>query len=358
MRNASRKYHLACILAIALASLWILNLPANRDGDEVFELLEVFPLGDGPFDSGDEYESKLQQPITAPKLPELQSDRDARTPVTSRQSVNDDLNLPDKVAVWGTIQTEYGETTSFDLIVLYSRSQGKIYSATSNLHGYYYIDGVQPALDYKVRVNPSGMFQQYVRRNVDLSSDQTALSVVLRALPLDVLRGRVVNSEGMAVAGMGLRVKSSQKGNWSSSFVTDDWGGFRIENVPLGGLEFLSTFGPDVLIYGHVFKGDSASPISLLVDQGSHQLNGQVRKGLDKPLAGANVTLSWTHTEDGNRSVVKRHTRTDAAGHFSIEGIGPGPHELQLSTQDGVSIRQAVEVDYPASTITFNLTAG
>jgi hypothetical protein len=199
------------------------------------------------------------------------------------------------------------------------------------------------------------MFQQYVRRNVDLSSDETALSVVLRALPLDVLRGRVVNSEGMAVVGMGLKVKSSQKSNWSSSFVTDDWGGFRVENVPLGELEFLSTFGPDVLINGHVFKGDSGSPISLFVDQGSHQLNGQVRKDPDTPLAGANVTLSWTHTEDGKRSVVKRHVRTDTSGHFSMQGLGSGEHELLLVTAGEVGYQQVIDVGYAAQDIIINL---
>jgi hypothetical protein len=159
----------------------------------------------------------------------------------------------------------------------------------------------------------------------------------------------------MAVAGIGLKVKSSQKSNWSSSFVTDDWGEFRVENVPLGGLEFLSTFGPDVLINGHVFKGDSGAPIILLVDQGSHQLNGQVRKDFDMPLSGANVTLSWTHIADGKRSVVKRHARTDTSGDFSMQGLGSGEHELLLVTAAEAGYQQVVDVGYAAQHITINL---
>jgi hypothetical protein len=348
--NTSRNYHLVIVLTIALTSLWILNLSDNSESNNVSVLLEQSLPG-----SAMEYEAILQQQTTAPKLPEFQSDWDGGTLDTNGQSVSVELNLPDKVTVWGTIQTEYGEITSFDQIVLYSKSLGKIYTTISNLHGYYYIDGIKPALDYRVRVNPAGMYQRYVRRNVELSSAQTALSVVLQALALDVLRGRVINIEGMPVAGIGLRVKSELKDIWSSSFITDSSGRFQVENVPLGGLEFLSTFGPDVLINGLVFEGDTGSPVSLIVDQGSHRLNGQVRKDFDMPLADANVTLSWTQTGDGKHSVVKRHTRTDSSGHFAIQGLGSGEHELLLVTPAGVSYQKVIDVGHAAQDITINL---
>ena len=99
LRNASRKYHLAYILAIALASLWILNPAGNLESDKVSELLEKFPLDLGPLDSGVESESNLQQLATAPKLSELHFDRDAQAPAGGQSDVAD-LNLPDKVAVW------------------------------------------------------------------------------------------------------------------------------------------------------------------------------------------------------------------------------------------------------------------
>jgi hypothetical protein len=351
--NTSRNYHLVIVLTIALASLWIMNLSGDPGSNYFSESTEItLP------ETGKEYASKLQQHKETPELPTFLSSQVAETSTMSGQPVTSNLSVSDNVAVWGTIQTEYGEITSFDQIVLFSKSLGKVYTTISNLHGYFYIDGVQPSLDYRIRVNPAGMYQQYVRRNVDLSSNHTSLSVVLGALPLDTLRGRVVNSEGMPVPGIGLRVKSALKDVWSSSFITDRSGRFQIENVPLGRIEFLSTFGPDVLISGHVFKGDSGSPISLLVDQGHYQLNGHIREGIGKPFAGANVTLSWMHTVDGKRSVVKRHTRTDASGYFSITDIGPGQHELQLSTLNGVFFRQTVEVVHPELTITINLTAG
>jgi len=347
LRDTSRYYQVTSLLAIVCAVLWVVSLSDNRATYSVSELSEK------PWSELDIESSPKTQQASEP--PESPSDQNIKTATISRQAVTADLYSSAKVAVWGTIQTEYGDITSFDQIVLYSPSMGKVYTTISNLHGYFYIDDIQPALDYNFRVNPAGMFRQYARKNVDLSAAQTALPVVLQALPLDVLRGRVVNSEGIPVAGIGLRVKSMLKKIWSASFITDSSGSFQVENVPLGGLEFLSTFGSDVLINGHVFEGDSGSPISLLVDQGSHQLNGYIRETVDKPLAGANVTLSWSHGGEDRRSVVKHHTTTDASGYFSISNIGPGQHELQLSTANGVSLRQIVEVVYPVLTITINL---
>ena len=334
---------------IALASLWILNLPRNP-GNNVSELLEnSLPS------SGVEYESKIQQHTAAPELPELQSDRDAETPGINGQSVAVDLNWPDKVSVWGTIQTEYGEITSFDQIGFYSKSLGKVYTTRSNLKGYFYIDGIQPSRDYRIRVNPAGMYHRYVKRNVDLSADQTALPIVLQALPLEILRGRVVSRQGDAMAGVGLRVKSALKTIWSANFVTDASGEFEIDNVPLGVLEFSSTFGREMLIIEYLFEGDSGSLINLVVDQGNYQLNGLVQVDFEDPLVDASVTLSWTNSEDGMHSVVQRHTRTDVAGRFSIQGLGLGEYELLLVTRAGVSYKQVIEVDYAVQELTINL---
>jgi hypothetical protein len=342
----------ATVLMIALASLWIFNLSSNPAGKKISGTPEISLSG-----SGIDIAPEIQQQET-PELSTSQSGRDAGIATKNDQAIASNSKLVDTVAVWGTIQTEYGEITSFDQIVLFSKSLGKVYTTTSNLHGYFYIDDIQPSQDYKIRVNSAGMFRQYLRSNIDLSSDQTSLSVVLTALPVDILKGLVVNSEGIPVPGIGLRVKSALKSIWSSSFITDRSGRFQVENVPLGEIEFLSTFGPDVLISGHVFKGDAGSPISLLVDQGEYRINGTIREDIDKPLAGANVTLSWTDTSNGKRSIVKRHTRTDASGYFSIQDIGPGSHELQLSAPNGVTFRQVVEVVYPELTVDINLDAG
>ena len=345
MRNLSHSYQAAAVLAIALATLWLLNLSGSPD--KVSNLLSKSLLNS-------ETESGFKQQITVDQTVS-HSETVAKTSTLKNQPIPTESSLVNKVVVWGTIQTEYGEITSFDQIVFYSRSLGKVYTTHSKLNGYFYIDGIQPARDYRVRVNPAGMYHRYVRRNLDLSADQTGLAIVLQALPLETLRGRVVSRQGIAMAGIGLRVKSALKTTWSSNFVTNASGEFEIVNVPLGELEFSSTFGREMLIIEYPFEGDSGSLINLVVDQGNHKLNGLVQVDLDDPLVNASVTLSWTYSEGSMHSVVKRHTRTDVAGRFSVHGLGSGEYELLLVTPAGISYRQVIEVDYTVQDITINL---
>ena len=158
MGNASRSYQTVAILAIALATLWLLNL--SRSPDTVSDLLDKSLLN-----SDTEAESGFKQHTTLDQK-NLQSDRITETSTLNKQLVSTESSLVNKVVVWGTIQTEYGDITSFDQIVFYSRSLGKVYTTHSNLNGYFYIDGIQPARDYRVRVNPAGMYHLYVRRNL------------------------------------------------------------------------------------------------------------------------------------------------------------------------------------------------
>ena len=315
MRNNSRSYQ-AAILAIALVTLWLINVPGSPD--KVSNLLSKSLLN-----SETEPESSFRKPVTREKTKQ-QFERAVETSAPKNQSIPAESNLVNNVVVWGTIQTEYGEITNFDQIVFYSRSLGKVYTTHSKLNGYFYIDGIQPARDYRVRVNPAGMYYRYVRGNLDLSADQNGLAIVLQALPLETLRGRVVSRQGIAMAGIGLRVKSALKTTWSSNFVTNASGEFEVDNVPFGKLEFSSTFGREMLIIEYPFEGDSGSSINLVVDQGNNQLNGLVQVDFDDPLVNASVTLSWTYSEGSMHSVVKRYTRTRCCGSLfsSRAGIG------------------------------------
>ena len=111
MRNTSRYYQVVSLLAIALVILWISSLSDNPGTYSVSELPEK-SLPGSDIESG----LKIQQNTSTPALPELQSNQDIETPTISRQSATSDLNMAVKVAAWGTIQTEYGETTSFDQV--------------------------------------------------------------------------------------------------------------------------------------------------------------------------------------------------------------------------------------------------
>jgi len=248
------------------------------------------------------------------------------------------------VLVWGTIQTEFGTASSGERVNLYSFSLDKRYSAVSDPYGYFYIDDILPARDYSLTVKPRGNFSSYVRGPLDLTSSQTALSIFLEELPVLTLRGEVTNPDGAAVPGFGIRIRSRQKSLWTKNTITDTGGRFLVENVPVGALEFSSTFGPALMITGHELVNDSRTPLLLVVDQGNHELKGLVYDQFHYPVDGARVVLNWENNENGTRSIVDRRTTTGPSGAFSMKDIGSGEHDLVITASDGSTYRRAVDI--------------
>ena len=300
------------------------------------------------------FNSKSQS-VSSPQ-PVLPSRRFATVAKIANENKNSGTNHPYNVSVWGTIQTEFSTISNNDRIILYSLSLNKGYTAVSDINGYFYIDGVAPAKDYRMRVIPQGMFKRYVRESVNLTADQTVLSVVLLELPVGTLRGEVVNSNGIKIPGFGIKVRSPEKSQWSANIVTDGVGWFQVENVPIGALEFSSTFGQALIITGHDFKGDLQSPLALVVDQGPNELRGLVYDQYNDLVGGANVILSWVNTEGGTRSAVNRRTTTNPSGQFSIKGIGSGVHDLVLSTTSGFAYRQTINIGNDSADLTITLS--
>lgn len=124
------------------------------------------------------------------------------------------------------------------------------------------------------------------------------------------------------------------------------------ERVPMGVIEFSSTFGPAVMITGHELSNDSNTPVVLVVDQGNHELTGFVYDQFHYPVDGANVVLSWINSQSGTRSVVDRRTTTSPSGRFSMQGIGSGEHELLITAGDGSSFHRTVDINYGSTGLT------
>ena len=303
-------------------------------------------------DSG--FQSK-PQPASSPQ-PVLPPGRFTTVAGLTNENKNSGTNQPYNVFVWGTIQTEFSTVSKNDRIVLYSFSLNQGYTAVSDINGYFYFDGVAPAKDYRIRVIPQGMFKRYVRESVNLTADQTVLSVVLLELPVGTLRGEVVNSNGFKIPGFGIKVRSPEKSQWAANIVTDGVGRFQVENVPIGALEFSSTFGQALIITGHDFKGDLHMPLALVVDQGPNELRGLVYDQYSDLVGGANVILSWVNTEGGTRSAVNRRTTTNPSGQFSIKGIGSGVHDLVLTATAGSAYRQTIDIGNDSTDLTIILS--
>jgi len=293
-------------------------------------------------DSG--FQSNFGSQSLALSLPEIRSGRSVSSDLIINEIDNSMPGFVQNVSVWGTIRTELGAITNRERIIFHSSSLGKRYVTYSNSNGYFYIGGMTPAKDYRMRVTSTGMFQQYARENLDLSTEQTGFSVVLRELPVGALNGTLINSDGIPVSGFGIKIRSLEKDLWVATTISDTNGGFRVEQVPFGGLEFSSTFGAALRITGHAITGDLQSPLTLVVDQGAYEINGIVYDQLSNPLVGASVVLDWVSSDGTIRSVVSRQGVTDFSGKFSFGGLGSGEHDLTISIADGSTYRQVVDV--------------
>ena len=266
------------------------------------------------------------------------------------------INQIQNLFLWGTVETEFGTVSGNDQITLYSSSQNKSYTTFSDISGQFQFDGLVAASDYRLTVTPRGMFNPFVKEGVDVTSDQIAPPIVLSAFPVGTLHGVVVNSEGVAIPDFRINARSRVKIRWRADIVTGLIGQFQVENVPVGSLEFSSTSGQVVTITGHHFEGDLQTPITLVVDAGSHEVNGLVYDQFYNPVSGANVNLTWVNFEGEIHSTINRSTTTNPSGYFSMKGVGSGEHDLTLATTTGVTHRQTVNILNDTTDLTIVLT--
>jgi len=338
LRNACRNYLVVSILTVASAVVWMLSLPGTPEFG--VKVSQKNPVVYGNI----RIQSKFQPQVPVLARPELRARQYAASGSIIDQTGNSTIGPVQQASVWGTIWTESGAVTNRDKVIFHSLSLDRHYVTYSNANGYFYISEMTPANDYRMRVVPTGMFRLFVRENLDLTLEQTRFSVVLRDLPQGSLNGILVNPEGVPVPGYGLKIRSLEKDLWVATAISDINGEFRVESVPLGGLEFSSTFGPAMRITGHEISGELQLPITLVVDQGANEINGIIFDQLASPVGGAVVGLDWVSVDDEIHSVVSRQGVTDASGKFSIKGLGSGVHDLMIVVADGSTHRQTIEV--------------
>lgn len=251
--------------------------------------------------------------------------------------------VQDKLVVWGTIETNFGEVAEGETIELYSGSLKERYVAISDEQGGFVFSDVRPASDYRLDVSPRGIFKHYQRRNLEISTTETILRIVLEPLRVGLLRGQIVNAQGQPVPNLDISLRSLSKDRGIVNARSDAVGLFEIEGFPEGPIE---VFSRDVLlrIEGLRFGVDANEVLTLVVDHGRHQLSGRVYDRHGQPLVGAAVLLNWTHWQGEARSVVERRTITDSLGAFTMDDLGEGQHDLLLSLMNAPGLRRIVNI--------------
>ena len=284
-------------------------------------------------------------PKPAPESPDELNDRDSDLASATDPGRVERAGPIGPVLLWGTVQTESGEVVSGEEVQLYSATLNEKHRSISNDHGEFVMHDVTPAADYSVSVSPRGMFARY-QRDVAIDQNQIDLNIVLRSLPTASMTGWVVDTTGNPVPAFDLVIRSPARARWSATVTTDAGGRFEVNRVPEGRLEVstrtLQT-GQLMKITGLELVAGSTRPVKLVVDAGTHMVSGRVYDALGSPVAGANVLLTWTHSEATVRSIATRRTITDPDGGFTLDGLGAGPHELIVSF-GGQGQRRKIEV--------------
>ena len=247
-------------------------------------------------------------------------------------------------SAWGSLSTKYGDVVANETVILISESAGQTHSETSDENGYFSFENIVPASDYRLSVSPKGMYKRVSMDSLAILNNQVSLAIVLEPLVLGTLKGKVVNTEDIVVPGYEMKIQSPLKSRWVQNFVPDIIGEFEIENVPIGPIEFIKTFGQALVITGHEFSGDSQTAIELVVDVGYNELRGVVYDEFSNVVPGATVVLDWKHKYQGVVSIVTRRRTTRPTGEFLFQGLGKGEHELLVTSSDGLVGHQFVDI--------------
>lgn len=255
---------------------------------------------------------------------------------------NEKTDLGRQAILWGTVHTENGGTVSGAKISLYSASQNENHGTQSRENGDFIIQNLPPARDYRISVNPRGMYKRY-QRLIEIDSNETHSEIVLEALPIAPLTGRIVDINGTPVPGLSVSLRSNVKPTFSHHVVTNSLGQFHASGFPLGPYEVSSMTGLLLTITGLGFSG-ALTPVELTVDSGSYRVSGRVYDHMGNPVGGAGVFLDWTLNRGAVRNFTARRTITDPGGRFSIDGLGEGPHDLLLVANRESVFRRQIDI--------------
>jgi hypothetical protein len=213
--------------------------------------------------------------------------------------------------------------------VTLSRQAGPKYHARSDANGSFSIADVEIGPDYRLSVVAPVPFRDYSERGIHITESGLSLEIVLESLATGHLAGRMADVEGNPLPGLRLWLGGASARS-GVPVVSDERGNFELEDAPLGSLSFDTRASPSLRVSGLTLREGGESDVLLVLDSGEREMAGKVLDDRGDPVAGAQVSLSWSHTSGGLQSTSRRATRTDPSGSFRFSELGPGAHLLEI----------------------------
>ncbi len=185
--------------------------------------------------------------------------------------------------------------------------------------------------DYEIIVVPQGNYQDYSESDLKVTNSGLELSITLEPLQKGWLRGQMVDVQGRPVPNFSLWLTSlSARSRGARPISGDAQGRFELE-LPTGELRLATHSAPRIRLSGVSVSADDDAPVRLAVDVGDQVLEGSVIDSASNAVPGAQVSLIWSHQDNGVSSHALRNTTSDASGYVRFSQLGPGVHTVNVS---------------------------
>jgi hypothetical protein len=279
-------------------------------------------------------------------------------PTAGDQGVQLDAELSrveNAASVAGIVESEQGQPIAGATIVLRSQALGTQYQAVTDRDGAFSFSDAKPGQGYSLRVFPKGLYLDYSRHQINVPEDGLSLEILLKSLETGRLVGRMIDEQGSPVVGFRLWVVASGATQGAVPISSDEQGYFELAEAPAGSLSFDTRSSPRLAIRGVTLQAGGERDVVLVLDWGEEELTGEVGGQRGEPIAGAEVSLSWSHASGNVRSTSQRTTRTNPDGSFRFQQLGPGQHHLKIRAPGYRSIEKHYDVGGHAAEVEVRL---
>ncbi len=241
----------------------------------------------------------------------------------------------------GRVVDQSGQGVADQAVLLHSLSRDLHLLSSTDLSGAFRLAGLAPARDYVLQVLPRAGFEDFRRLGIEIGSQSEVMDIELQPVPRGTLSGRIVDPWGRAVGNIELVLEDEDADSWSTTAITDVNGAFTVADFPRERYRLAINWQQTLRVTGLAFDPDRGLPVEITVDTGPFELAGRVRDEAGQSVDGADVFLHWVRRDDGIEARSDRWASTNSRGEFRFSGLGPGNHELEVSSWKGGTVSHA-----------------
>jgi hypothetical protein len=257
--------------------------------------------------------------------------------------------------VTGRLTDTEGNAVGGKTLTILTSQARTMYVAESDARGNFLFGEVEPGEDYQLSIRPGSGYQNKDINPLVVPDGGLNLDIELEPNEESGFSGWMIDLDGNPIPGFSMTLYSTVATGQSVSVVSNQQGFFSVADFPVGGAMFRSKSYPVLMVRGIRVSAEPEEPVTVILDTGTHVLQGWVVDGLGGPVAAASITLDWEFRDSGLLSSSARKTAGDQNGNFVFTGLGPGLHTVQVSAAGFSTAVRTVDVGIDPVEITVEL---